>query len=96
MTRRRAATLTLAALCIAFAAIHGLDGGLLFLAPAALLALPLSLGRYIGEQQLAGRIPRARVFRIRTISPSPRPLRATSGELIARLLAVRPPPALTT
>jgi hypothetical protein len=96
VTRRRAAVLALATLCIAFAAVHGLDGGLLFLAPAALLALPLSLGRYIGEQRLAGRLPRARVLRVRAISPSPRPLRATIGELIARLLAVRPPPALTT
>ena len=40
--------------------LTGMQTGLLYLAPALVLALPLILGRYVGEEQLAGLAGRAR------------------------------------
>ena len=97
MTPRRAAGIALASCCLGYAAVHGLDAGLLFLAPVLLLSLPLLAGRYVGAERLVARLPRARGVRVpRELRPSPRPLRATIGELIARSLEVRPPPQLLT
>ena len=97
MTPRRAAGIALAALCLGYGAVRGLDAGILFLAPALVLSLALLAGRYVGAERLVARRPRARAVRVpRALRPSPRPLRATIGELIARSLEVRPPPRLLT
>ena len=40
-------------------ALTGYQSGLLYLAPALVLALPLLLGRFVGEEQLAGLAGRA-------------------------------------
>jgi hypothetical protein len=83
------------------AALLGSTEALLFLAPALLLALPLALGRFLGEDKLARlrarhRQPRARTAtaicavaasRVRTLLPR-------GGALIAAALAKRPPPHL--
>jgi hypothetical protein len=73
--------------------------GLLFLAPAVLLALPLIAGRYVGAERLiraAGqRRPAAR--RSASVLPAPRPrwrVPPRGGMLIAASLAVRPPPSV--
>jgi hypothetical protein len=77
----------------------GSTTGLLFLVPALLLALPLALGRYLGENALEAVRTRRR--------PRPRPARAVlpaatqalltllprGGRLIAASLAKRPPPS---
>ncbi|HEY0517808.1 MAG TPA: hypothetical protein VGD00_11860 [Solirubrobacteraceae bacterium] len=71
--------------------------GLLFFAPAILLALPLLAGRYVGAERLQGS-PRRRPRGARRPSPSPLAPRARwrilprGGVLIAASLAVRPPP----
>jgi hypothetical protein len=97
VTPRRAAGIALASLCLGYAVVHGLDAGMLFLAPALLLSLPLLAGRYVGAERLVARLPRVRALRVPlALRPSPRPLRATIGELIARSLEVRPPPRLLT
>jgi len=73
--------------------------GLLFLAPAVLLALPLIAGRYVGAERL-GRVAARRAPVVRRSGPShlaphscwrvlPR-----GGLLIAASLAVRPPPSV--
>jgi hypothetical protein len=89
--------LTLIALLWLAGPHDGLDLGLLYLAPALLLALPLLAGRYVGEQALArvltGTTPRQR----RTSHPPPRRPRARllprGGRLVAHALASRAPPA---
>jgi hypothetical protein len=74
---------------------------LLALIPALFLFVALFLGRYPGERAIAcavaARTPR-RVRAPRAIAPThPRPRVAfRPGELIARSLANRPPPALLT
>jgi hypothetical protein len=97
---KRSLGLVLLALCVGWATAHRIDGGLLFLAPALLLAIPLLLGRYVGEQRMAALLrSRRRACAVR----APRRLGAARptvalyrlGELIARSLAVRPPPPLT-
>jgi hypothetical protein len=79
-----------------YALTHGLDPGALFMAPAFLLALPLLTGRYVGEERLIARAKRTPAIRaprqISTARPSATTLKG--GELIARFLAVRPPPPL--
>jgi hypothetical protein len=79
-------------------ALAGAADGLLYLTPALLLAAPLALGRYLGEQSLAKLVPRDH--------PRPRPVRAlratglgpvlalTGQSVIGSGLARRPPPSL--
>lgn len=79
--------------------VTGLDTGLLYLAPALILALPLLAGRYVGEEPLAALAGRAapRVDRVDVIDAprrAPRVLIARGGGLLAVSLAQRgPPPA---
>jgi hypothetical protein len=80
-------------------ALAGSDPNALCLLPLLALAWPLLLRRYPGERMLAGlaarprsRWPRphallSRLERVLTVAPH-------GGQLIARSLAVRPPPAL--
>lgn len=76
----------------------GCDTGLLYVAPALVLALPLVLGRYLGEEQIAGlrqrRAPGWR--RTRGARVAPRTVARAmqrGGRLVASSLAKRPPPA---
>lgn len=81
-------------------ALLGAHDGLLFLVPALLLAAPLAIRRYVGEdalQALAAR-PQTRRRRpaLRPFAP-PRPdfrLVPRGAQLLATSLAERPPPAL--
>ena len=73
---------------------------LLFMVPALLLALPLALGRYLGEESLGRlreRIAAPRPRRVPASGRAPRPHAALAlprgGALIAFGLATRPPPA---
>jgi hypothetical protein len=78
-------------------ALTGRQSGLLYLAPALVLALPLLLGRYVGEKQLvelAGHSP-ARPRRRGTRVASPRSyarVMQRGGRLVASGMAKRPPP----
>jgi hypothetical protein len=57
LRRDRLALWTFAVVVAAWMAAEALTGyqsGLLYLAPALVLALPLLLGRFVGEEQLAG------------------------------------------
>ena len=101
MRARRAGVLVVLAGAVGWATARGIDGGLLFVAPALLLALPLLLGRYVGEQRMLALLRplrRARAVRaparLGTRRSAPVPLYRAS-ELIARSLAVRPPPLTT-
>jgi hypothetical protein len=92
------AVLTASALVLACCAANGWGGdGLLGLMPALLLALTLLARRYPGERLLlAARVAR-RSRRPRPRSAAPRRPRlvaavARGGLLLARSLAVRPPP----
>jgi hypothetical protein len=75
--------------------------GLLCLAPAALLAIPLAIRRYPGERALLA-LARARSTRRRRSTgevpgrshSSPRAMLARGGTLLGFGLAVRPPPVL--
>jgi hypothetical protein len=77
--------------------LTGCQSGLLYLAPALVLALPLLLGRYVGEEQLvelAGREPaqlRQRVLRV-AIPRSRARVMQRGGRLVASGMAKRPPP----
>jgi hypothetical protein len=71
--------------------------GLLYLAPALVLALPLLLGRFPGEHRLSGlaRPPRTPSTRALTSIPVPRShvrVMQRGGRLVASALAKRPPP----
>ena len=77
--------------------LSGGSAGLLYAAPALLLALPLAHGRYVAEDRLAGLAARTRVHR-----RAPRALHAPrsrvqpmerGGRLVARAMAKRPPPS---
>jgi hypothetical protein len=88
----------LAALALALAVLASLDPNALCLLPALALAAPLILRRYPGERTLAGLCasPRPRWQRPRSSSPLGRAVLALTprgGLLLARALAVRPPPA---
>jgi hypothetical protein len=87
----------LAALCL-----HaGADAaGLLCLAPAALLVIPLAVRRYPGERTILALVGARRTSRRRSTgkalgqTPSvPRAMLARGGTLLGFGLAVRPPPA---
>jgi hypothetical protein len=78
--------------------LTGCHSGLLYLAPALVLALPLLLGRYVGEEQLvelAARQPaRARRRALRLAGPrSYARVMERGGRLVASGMAKRPPPA---
>jgi len=85
------------ALLVAVGAIQ--ETGLLCLAPALLLCVPLLLGRYVGEERLATLARRAPARRRRRLAPAARPLARVplmlrGGRLVAASLAKRPPPAV--
>jgi len=93
------ATLALAVLSLGLVALVALDANALCLVPALVLAVPLSMRRYPGERILTSlsaargtRWPRPRAnvpHGERRFVSAPH-----GGSLIARALAVRPPPAL--
>ena len=78
--------------------LTGCHSGLLYIAPALVLALPLLLGRYVGEQQLvelATRPPapsRGRGVRVESPRSYARVMQR-GGRLVASGMAKRPPPA---
>lgn len=99
--RDRRIALALAAVFAALAAVAGvagLEAALTYVMPLAGIVVPLLLGRYPGERVIAALARRTRTARPRprrSLGPLPRPSfdhvpRGTS--LMARSLAVRPPP----
>ena len=86
----------LVALWLAGLHVGGLDTGLLFLAPAFVLMLPLLAGRYLGEGALAPRRPLLRrPAPVRAGLPRPRArLVPRGGLLVGCSLAGRAPPAV--
>jgi hypothetical protein len=96
-----AATVAAAIACaIGVAHVDGITTGLLYLAPALLLALPLLHGRYVGEQAVvrlatvrraATRRPRATTV---PVAVRRTPLLPRGGRLVASAIATRPPPPL--
>lgn len=98
-THRLLLALVLASIGLASAldALTGSCAGLAHALPFVLLVVPLLVGRYVGERQLArlvGAPPPP--SRRRAARREPRPLHARTlprgGCLIAHSLAVRPPP----
>ena len=87
--------LAIAAACVTWGLLHGLDTCALFMAPALLLLAPLLKGRYVCEERLVALISRLPAVRAPRQIAKPRPLARIirANELIARSLAVRPPPA---
>jgi hypothetical protein len=91
------AAVALAGVLLAGIGFLGVAEGLLYLAPALVLALPLLAGRYLGAERLS-RIAKTRSRHRRRAAASPRaPLvwghvLPRGGLLIAASLAVRPPP----
>jgi hypothetical protein len=86
----------IAAVAVVLVAI---DPSALCLLPALALTVPLLMRRYPGERMIAALsgAGRRRWARLRSISPRPRTavvLVVRGGLLLARSLAVRPPPAL--
>ncbi|MEA2267460.1 MAG: hypothetical protein QOD55_1027 [Solirubrobacteraceae bacterium] len=84
----------MAALWLAGLQVGGLETGLLFLAPAFVLLLPLLAGRYPGERALAPLLGRARRCVANALRlPRPRPRIAPRGGLLVGCsLAGRAPP----
>jgi hypothetical protein len=84
----------MAALWLAGLHVGGLDTGLLFLAPAFVLVLPLLAGRYPGERALAPRLaPARRAVAFALSLPRPRArLVPRGGLLVGCSLAGRAPP----
>ncbi len=104
MTRRRRRLLCIPAAAVLILAVvqlaEGFGGGLGFMAPAILVTLPLLMGRYVGEERIARLAGRVRARRGRRLAPRirgrARPVArvlSRGGALIARSLAVRPPPS---
>jgi hypothetical protein len=90
--------LLVAAWMVAETAIGSHTGLLLYLAPALALVVPLMLGRYVGEEQLAGLAGRARSRPRRRMAPVAGPrscarVMERGGRLVASGMAKRPPPA---
>jgi len=84
--------------CLALALL-GAHDGLLFLVPALLLAAPLAIRRYVGEEVLHSLTARPRARRRPALRPAapPRPhfrLVPRGALLLATSLAGRPPPVL--
>jgi hypothetical protein len=75
--------------------VGGLDTGLLFLAPAFVLALPLLAGRYVGETVFAraGRSLGRRPPSLHRALRPPAKLLPRGGMLVGVALAGRAPPA---
>jgi hypothetical protein len=97
----RRALLCAAALLVAAGMVAdtctGAHTGVVHLAPALLMAIPLVLGRYVGEAQLVGLAGRARTPRrrrpVRLAAPrSYARVMKRGGRLVASGLAKRPPP----
>jgi hypothetical protein len=92
------AMLALAALSLALVALVALDANALCLVPALAIAVPLLMRRYPGERMLGGMSMRGvRWPRLRACVPHGERRFASAphgGLLIARALAVRPPPAV--
>ena len=102
MALRRLAYLlaALAALALLGTQVAGLDAGLLHLAPALVLIVPLLRGHYVGEERIAelaaaasARLPRAVVSLAARLPRAPRATASRGGRLIAASLAERGPPA---
>jgi hypothetical protein len=81
--------------------VAGMDTGVLHLAPALVLLLPLLAGRYVGEERLAAlvetvdaRAPRAAARLAPRLPRAPRVVAPRGGRLLAAALAGRAPPAL--
>lgn len=93
--------LLLSALALGLALVQsavGLSTGLLFMAPALVMFLPLVAGRlYVGERRLARLVRAVPAPRRTAVAHSPRQARRRrlprGGRLLAFSLAVRPPPA---
>jgi hypothetical protein len=88
--------LVLAALWLIGLHVGGLDTGLLFLAPAFVLLLPLLAGRYVGERRLTPlhtRVRRAVAAALHLPRPRAR-LVPRGGLLVGCSLAGRAPPAM--
>jgi hypothetical protein len=86
----------LAALWLLGLHVGGLDTGMLFLAPAVVLLLPLLAGRYVGERALTPLqrpVRRAAAAAIRLPRPRVRHV-PRGGLLVGCSLAGRAPPAL--
>jgi hypothetical protein len=94
--RATAGVAVLAALWLIGLHVGGLDTGLLFLAPAFVLLLPLLAGRYVGERALAPHVRAVRrvvVAAFRTSRPRAR-LVPRGGLLVGCSLAGRAPPVV--
>ena len=94
-TRVALAVLLVAALAVLGLHVGGLDTGLLYVAPAFALALPLLAGRYPGEGVLVRarrHPPRRRLEPLPTVRPPAR-LLPRGGLLVGHALAGRAPPA---
>ena len=93
------ALLTVVGLALVVLVLTGIDAGALCLLPAIALAVPLAMRRYPGERMLASLsgAQRSRWPRARSATPHGErgfAVAAHGGLLIARSLAVRPPPTL--
>jgi hypothetical protein len=97
--RRTFALPVLVGLALGIVALVAVDPNALCLLPALALAVPLLMRRYPGERMLTGISAVSRSHWPRPRSSAPRGARRFAaaphgGLLIARALAVRPPPAL--
>jgi hypothetical protein len=97
--RRTVALLAVASLALGMLALVALDSSALCLLPALTLVVPLLMRRYPGERILTDLSGARRLHWPRPHASVPRGARGFAvaphgGLLIARALAVRPPPAL--
>jgi hypothetical protein len=94
-TRVALAVLLVAAVALLGLHVGGLETGLLFMAPAFALALPLLAGRYPGEGVLVGAhpMPLRRRFKPLCVIRPPSRLVPRGGLLVGHALAGRAPPA---
>lgn len=77
-------------------ALTGTETGLLYLAPALVLALPLLGGHYVGEEHLAAArrvVPVVRASKRVVATHTFVRVMERGGRLVASSLAKRPPPA---
>ena len=88
----------LALAAVLLCSVAGAGEGMLFVAPALVLALPLLAGRYVGAERLVRIAQTPRERRARPTASSARRsfllVRPRGGLLIASSLAVRPPPGV--